>query len=175
MERVDVGHELPSFRAALNLLGAAAGMALLALGLRQWAAIAWARDTSWARTPVPYGTHLELPVEVNALPSSTKWVFILSGTLIGSVCIRAISGDAHSITGAAIAILASDGVVSGLWSCSPGPSGRAIVAHVAVLPRRPAWVPTRGFVVVDRAGCVAYGSYDLSYLGHVLGSLALLD
>lgn len=169
------GQQTPPFQVTLELLVTAAGTLFLAFGLRQWAALAWANDTAGARTPVAYGSRVALPAEANALPPAARWIIALSDAPTTSVCARTLGASAPESQRASVGVVAANGPVVTVATCSAGLPGRSGAVQTAVVHRPLGWVPQSGFIVTDRTGRVVYGSFDLGYLAHALPSLALLD
>lgn len=164
-----------SLQAVLSLIVTAAGIGFLALGLRQWNAISLANDTSGARSPVPYAAHARLPTESSSLPAGAKWVVLVSQVSAADACEQMMSQIPLGSVVSVVGIVSTGGSTATVAACWPLETGKGHLEKLAAMRRVVGAIPSDGFIVTDRTGRVVYGSYDMSYLAHVLPSLALLD
>lgn len=156
---------LLSMRTGLELITGAAGVTLLALGVRTWSGIVWRQERAAAVPPVSYATTIELPFEAHGLPSSTKWILLWPEANAAAIC-GVVERVGRSLQRSAVAIIEATDAGWTIGACTS--QGQMPISRLE-------GIPADGFVVVDRSGRVMYGSRNLKDLETAVRTLAMLE
>lgn len=169
---MSVSRSRSAWSALVDTLIAAAGLGLLAMGLRSWATLTWQADTSASRSPLTYLSQVDLR-ESKAALAPYDWVVLARGPSAARACrdLRSTVTD-DGVPIPAVLVLAIDSGRADAYFCDSGAASRSVALEARAIP---APLPQGGFVLLDSSRRVTSGSYLMRDLEDLPAVLRLLS